>query len=103
MKPGAVGQVLNFLGTATQLAKALRRFGHESKSPRALSAGLRRIAPSLRSGYRITVKFLPRTETERRGRKSAAKSDRRGRPPPGASGYGGTCRGAPMALVSDDG
>jgi hypothetical protein len=53
-------------GTATQLAKALRRFGYESESPRALSAGLRRIAPSLRSGYRITVKFLPRTETERR-------------------------------------
>jgi len=67
VKPGAVGQVLNFLGTATQLAKALRRFGHESESPRALSAGLRRIAPSLRSGYRITVKFLPRTETSGEG------------------------------------
>jgi hypothetical protein len=52
-------------GTSTQLAKALGRFGYEPENARALSAGLRRIAPALRAGYGIAVKFLPRTGTER--------------------------------------
>jgi hypothetical protein len=59
-------RVKPWIGTATQLAKELKRFGFEPENARALSAGLRRIVPSLRIGYGITVKFLPRTGTERR-------------------------------------
>jgi hypothetical protein len=69
-----------WLGNATELAKALKEFGYDPESSRALSARLRRLAEPLRTGFGIAADFSKRLNTRRLIKLTSSPSSLASRP-----------------------